>query len=245
MSYPQTFESLNGRRGGWFVYERFSLFFGFFGILSVSMQDLISRLKADGILRSPEVIRVFEAVDRTGFVTPELSGEAGCNEPLPIGYGQTISQPLTVAFMLELLQAEPGNCVLDVGAGSGWTAALLATIVGPTGFVYAMERIPQLRQFAADNLQRANVTNVEIDTGDGSRGWAAHAPYDRIHVAAAYREVPRPLIEQLKIGGRLVMPVGEYVQDVVLFEKQARGKYREQRYPGFQFVPLVTEESKA
>ncbi len=205
------------------------------------MKELIKRLKAEGILRTPRIIQAFEKVNREGFVTPEYLGEASVNEPLPIGYGQTISQPLTVAFMLELLQPEPGNRVLDVGAGSGWTAALLADVVGPEGKVYAVERIPQLKKFCSDNVRRAGYTNVEVLTSDGSRGLSEQAPFDRIEVAAAAKEIPPALIDQLAVGGKLVIPVGEYVQDVVLVEKLRRGQYRERRFPGFQFVPLVTE----
>lgn len=209
----------------------------------MDMKDLIEQLQAEGILKTPSIIRAFEKVDREGFVTPEFQGEAAVNEPLPIGYGQTISQPLTVAFMLELLQPQPGNRVLDVGAGSGWTAAVLAELVGAEGKVYAIERIPQLKKFGQENLRRAGYTNVEVMTGDGSRGLPEQAPFDRIEVAAAAKEIPHALIDQLAKGGRLVIPIGEYVQDVVLLtkDKRGRGEYREQHFPGFQFVPLITE----
>ncbi len=206
------------------------------------MSDLIARLKADGVLKTPAIIKAFETVDRLGFVVPEFRGDAGLNEPLPIGYGQTISQPFTVAFMLELLQPQPGQRVLDVGAGSGWNAALLAELVGPSGKVVAVERIPQLKRFGEENLKTAGYAAVEVVRADGSQGLPAQAPFDRIHVAAAAGQVPPALVEQLAVGGVLVVPVGDYVQDIVRVEKLARGQYREQRFPGFQFVPLVTGE---
>lgn len=208
---------------------------------TVAMVGIIERLKSGGALKTPAIIRAFEAVDRLGFVMPEYQADANLNEPLPIGYGQTISQPLTVAFMLELLQPSEGNRVLDVGAGSGWTAALLRELVGPTGKVYAIERIPQLKRFCEENLAKAGLADIEVIRADGSKGLPEQAPFDRIHVAAAANEVPKRLLEQLAVGGVLVIPIGEYVQDVVRIERQGGGNYREQRFPGFQFVPLVTD----
>ncbi|MBI4090217.1 MAG: protein-L-isoaspartate(D-aspartate) O-methyltransferase [Candidatus Kerfeldbacteria bacterium] len=205
------------------------------------MKALIEQLKEQGLLKTPAIIRAFEVVDRVGFVKPEFVTDAGLNEPLPIGFGQTISQPLTVAFMLELLQPQPGQRVLDVGSGSAWTTALLAELVGPSGKVYAIERIPQLKTFGQENLKRAGYQNVEFFSGDGARGLSEFAPFDRIQVAAAAREVPPALLAQLAVDGRLVIPLGEYVQDVTVIEKRARGQYREQRFPGFQFVPLITD----
>lgn len=205
------------------------------------MKGLIQKLRFEGILKTPSIIRAFEKVDRLRFVKPGFESDASRNEPLPIGYGQTISQPLTVAFMLEMLQPSMGNRVLDVGSGSAWTSALLSEIVGNTGSVFAIERIPQLKSFGEENLRRAGYSNVQVFSGDGSRGLSEFAPFDRIHVAAAAREVPPALLDQLAVGGRLVIPVGEYAQDIVLVEKHGGGKFREQRFPGFQFVPLVTE----
>jgi protein-L-isoaspartate(D-aspartate) O-methyltransferase len=202
---------------------------------------LIDSLVHKGILKTPRIIKAFQAVDRRKFVKPEYDEDAMADEPLPIGYGQTISQPLTVAFMLELLQPEEGNRILDVGSGSAWSTALLAEIVGKKGKVFAMELIPQLKAFGEDNLKRAGYASVELFVGDGSRGLSEFAPYDRIQVAAAAREVPHALLDQLKVGGRLVIPVGKYAQEMVLIEKIKGGEYREQRFPGFMFVPLVVD----
>ncbi len=205
------------------------------------VKELIESLSSKGILKTPRIIKVFQAVDRRKFVHADFDQDATLDEPLPIGFGQTISQPLTVAFMLELLQPEQGNHVLDVGSGSAWSTALLAEIVGTMGKVYAMELIPQLKAFGEDNLRRAGYTTVELFIGDGSRGLSEFAPYDRIQVAAAARTVPRALLDQLAVGGRLVIPVGEFVQEMVLIEKLGNGDFREQRFPGFQFVPLVID----
>lgn len=202
--------------------------------------QLIDQLVADKVLSTPQIIDAFRKVSRHLFVTPQFKADAHINTPLPIGFGQTISQPLTVALMLEALQVEPGQRVLDVGAGSGWTAALLAELVGPTGSVIAIERIPQLRQQAEANVRAAGYKQVEFHTADGAQGWADAAPFDRIHVAAAAQhEIPEVLKEQLAIGGRLVIPVGEEAQDVVVLIRETSLSFHEQHHPGFQFVPLI------
>lgn len=203
------------------------------------MQGLVEILTKRGVLKTPAIIRAFGAVDRSQFVKPDFKADALADEPLPIGYGQTISQPYTVAFMLELLQPEVGDRVLDVGSGSAWTSALLAELVGPSGKVYAVELIPQLKTFGEENLKREGYASVEVFTGDGSRGLSEFAPFKRILVSAAAVGIPQALRDQLSVGGRLVIPVGAYVQDMVSVEKLGKGNYREQRFPGFQFVPLV------
>jgi len=204
------------------------------------MDDLVRSLKEKGVLKAPAIIDALQAVQRSGFVSPEFLEDSGQNEPLPIGYGQTISQPETVIFMLELLQVSERQRVLDVGAGSGWTAALLSQLVGPEETVYAVERIPQLRRFCHENLKRAGIRNVIVAAGDGAKGWPEHAPFDRIHVGAAASEIPPALIDQLAVGGRLVIPVGAYIQELRLIEKTGKRTLHEERFPGFQFVPLVT-----
>jgi len=202
--------------------------------------QLIDQLIADKVLSTPQIIDAFRKVSRHLFVTPQFKADAHINTPLPIGFGQTISQPLTVALMLEALQVEPGQRVLDVGAGSGWTAALLAELVGSTGSVVALERIPQLRQQAEANVRAAGYAKIAFHTADGAQGWADGAPFDRIHVAAAaHHEIPPALKEQLAIGGRLVVPVGQETQDVVVVVRETETSYHETRHPGFQFVPLI------
>lgn len=204
------------------------------------MPDLVTELTASGALRTPRLIAAFRTVPRTAFLPPALVDEAERNAPLPIGHGQTISQPLTVALMLELVQPKPGERVLDVGAGSGWAAALLASVVGSTGRVVAVERVPALCDFARRNLAPFGFPQLELRCADGTRGAPDAAPFDVIHVAAAApRRPPSALREQLTVGGRLVIPVGSGEQDLLIVTRRAAGRYDERRLPGFRFVPLI------
>lgn len=203
---------------------------------------LITRLIDEGVLKTPRVIDAFRAVDRAKFVPRELPDHVYANIPLPIGYGQTISQPLTVAIMLELLQPQAKEHCLDVGAGSGWVTALLATLVGPRGRVTAVERLRPLAALAERNLQPLKLPNITVHSGDASHGWADGAPYDVIHVAAATASLPGELKQQLAVGGRLVIPVGQDVQDLALITKISDTAFTERRYPGFQFVPLIADQ---
>ncbi len=200
--------------------------------------QLVDELVAAGDLVRPELSAAFRAVDRVHFVPSALAGEAYADYPLPIGQGQTISQPSTVAFMLEQLQPEVGQRVLEVGAGSGYVAALLAKVVGQTGHVFALEVLPELVDVARQHLARYHFSQLELIEADGSRGYPEQAPYGRIIVSAAAPELPRELKDQLTIGGRLVAPIGGYSQDIVLIERTLEG-FTERRFPGFVFVPLV------
>ena len=203
------------------------------------LENLINNLIKNGYLKTPEIINAFRKIDRVDFVSKELKSEAAVNAPLPIGYRQTISQPLTVAFMLELLEPKEGDKILDVGSGSGWQSSLLAYIVGKEGKVFAIERIPELSEFGRENSQKYNFENLEFIAGDGSRGYEKEALYDRIIVAAsAFREIPAKLKKQLKIGGRLVVPVENSIWLVI---KKAKDEYEGKEFPGFIFVPLVEE----
>ena len=207
------------------------------------MQKLVQKLIGEGYLKTPKIIEAFLNVHRRDFLPPELKDDYEENIPLPINYGQTISQPLTVAFMLELLDPKEGDKVLDIGSGSAWTTALLAYIVGEQGKVCAIERIPQLKDFGENNLKKYNFKNIELFCGDGSKGLSEFAPYDGIQVAAAAENgIPRPLRDQLKIGGRLVIPVGQGLQEMVLVVKKEEDDFEDKRFPGFQFVPLIEEK---
>ena len=203
-------------------------------------EKLISELVAEGYLKSPALIAAFRAVDRRDFVPRAVAKEAYGNYPLPIGYGQTISQPLTVAFMLEHLAPEPGEHILEIGAGSGWQTALLAHAVGPNGRVVAVERVLELAKDAEVNLAPYGFVKkgiVKIVTGDGSRGYASDAPYDKIiAAAAAAHDIPRIWHEELRPGGRIVTPVG---QGIVVSDKISENEFREKEHLGFSFVPLV------
>ena len=228
------------------------------GIIN-TMEELVESLKADGVLKTPEIISAFQACDRKDFVNRRFRDRAYDDAPLPIGSEQTISQPYTVAFMLELLRPQSGQKILDVGFGSGWTTALLAHIVGVTGKVYALEVIPEIFEFGQDNIEKysaksgspsprpelgtkAGGKNIELRLGSGRSGWPAYEPFDRILVSAAALEVPGRLKEQLTVGGRLVIPVGGdgfFGQSVKLVERIGEREFREEDHHGFAFVPLV------
>jgi len=207
------------------------------------MEELIEKLTDEGYLKSKRIISAFEKIDRADFVTKDMKSQSNLNIALPTTHGQTISQPLTVAFMLELLQAKTGDVILDIGSGTGWQTALLAELVGESGKIYAIERVPDLKRFGEKNLEKYNYNNVEFICGDGTRGYDKAAPYNRIIVAAAAEiGIPDVLLKQLRVGGRLVIPVGKYDQEMVMVEKVAKNDYKEKRHPGFQFVPLIPKK---
>jgi protein-L-isoaspartate(D-aspartate) O-methyltransferase len=178
---------------------------------------------------------------REAFVPPDLQAYAYDNGPLPIGHGQTISQPYIVALMTDLLQLEPDHSVLEVGTGSGYQTAVLAELARK---VFTMELIPELGEASMSRLQRLNYTNIEYRTGNGYLGWPEYAPYDAIIVTAAAPYIPQSLIDQLKPGGRLVLPVGQpYMhQELVVVTRDEQGETRTRDILGVSFVPLVGEQ---
>lgn len=182
------------------------------------------------------VEKAFWKVDRKDFVPEDLQSQVGIDAPLPIGFGQTISQPSTVRLMLEWLEVQPGDKVLDIGSGSGWTTALLSEIVGPKGSVFAVERIPELVKFGRDNCTRAGIKNAKFYTASKDYGLARHSPYDRILVSASAHKLPKELIGQLREGGKLVIPVQN---DILEITKLSEYDFDTVVHPGFVFVPFV------
>jgi len=175
------------------------------------MKELVELLLRMGVLKTPLVEEALWAVDRADFVPPEYHGEAYGNYPLPIGYGQTISQPYVVAFMLELLGVRRGERVLDVGSGSGWTTALLAHMVGGKGEVFGLEIVPELVSFGQRNLNKYPFSRASISQAGKELGLPKEAPFDRILVSAASSDIPKELVEQLKIGGVMVLSVKDAI----------------------------------
>jgi protein-L-isoaspartate(D-aspartate) O-methyltransferase len=195
---------------------------------------LDSQLQARGI-RDPLVLAAMNAVPRHRFVPPELVPEAYDDRPLPIGFGQTISQPFIVAFMTEALGLVGGERVLEVGTGCGYQAAVLAEIVDD---VFTIEIIPELAETAARRLRELHYRNVHVRSGDGGHGWPEAAPFDAILVAAAPKDVPGALVEQLRVGGRMVLPLGGESQELILVEKDASGVRQRALLP-VRFVPMT------
>jgi protein-L-isoaspartate(D-aspartate) O-methyltransferase len=213
---------------------------------------LVDNLIKQDKLRSPRVIQAMRAVSRTKFLPPNLKPYAASDMPLQIGFGQTVSAPHMVCIMNEALQLQVGNKILEVGAGSGWHAATLAEIVAPSesprsewGHVYTVEVVQALAEAAKKNIMNTGFSDrVTIITGDGSKGYAEKAPFDRILVDAATPNVPKPLVEQLKDGGILLVPVGSHAalfQTLKKVTKLSDGKAKEENLGGVAFVPLVGE----
>lgn len=180
--------------------------------------------------------KAFAAAPRRNFLPEDIQDRSGIDAPLPIGFGQTNSQPTTVALMLQWLDVQPGDKVLDVGSGSGWTSALLSQLTGKGGSVDAVEIIPELVEFGRRSCQNLGIKNVRFHQAGKRYGWPEGAPYDRILVSAAGDRVPEELLEQLKLGGRLVVPVRS---SVFIIDKNENGNIEKQEQPGFIFVPLV------
>lgn len=201
---------------------------------------LIENLIIEGWLKSPQIIKAFRKIKRKDFLPEKIKNLAELNEALSIGFGQTISQPLVVAFMLELLQPKSGEKILDIGSGSGWTSALLAEIVGKNGKVIALEIIPELKEFGENNVAKYNFIEkgiVKFLCCDGSKGYKKEAPFDKILCSAAVqKEIPLAWKEQLKIGGRIVTPISS---SIWLFIKKTATEFEKFEYPGFVFVPLI------
>ncbi len=188
-------------------------------------------------IADPHLLAAMGAVPRHRFVPPELVTHAYDDGPLPIGHGQTISQPYVVAVMIELAGAAAGHRALDIGSGCGYQTAVLAEIVDE---VYAVERVPELADAAKQRLAELDVKGVQLRQGDGWNGWPEAAPFHVVLVACAANQVPPPLVEQLAPGGRLVMPVGgRGLQHLIVVEKRSDGSTDERTYDAVAFVPML------
>lgn len=198
-----------------------------------------NQIRARGI-KDEVVLNTIRKVDRQKFVPEEIRHHAYSDRPLPIGEGQTISQPYIVALMTELLELKKGNRVLEVGTGSGYQAAILAELAD---HVYTIETIGSLALSAERLLRELGYRNINVKIGDGYIGWEEFAPFDAIIVTAAPSHVPQPLLDQLKEGGRLVIPVGDYYQELKKITK-VKGKIKSQNVIPVVFVPMIGEHVK-
>jgi len=199
---------------------------------------LIQRLKQQGYLQSQGVEEAIRKVPRELFIPKELQHAAYVDTPLSIGSGQTISAPHMVVIMCEHLDVQPGQTILEIGSGSGYHAAVLSHLVGPTGKVFSVERIPLLANDATHALKKAKIENVLVILGDGSEGLDEFQPYDRIYVTCAAPSIPDPLLHQLKKDGLLLIPVGSHYCDLIAVTKH-NDHVTKKNLGGCAFVPLV------
>ncbi|MDB5164209.1 MAG: hypothetical protein JWS12_827 [Candidatus Saccharibacteria bacterium] len=190
----------------------------------------------DATTNSGRLRSALEKTPREAFVPAELRSQAWLDAPLPIGFGQTISQPTTVRLMLEWLDVGLGQAVLDVGSGSGWTSALLSRLVGNDGHVYAVELVPELLRLGKSQSNKLKLTNLTFHQAGDTLGLPTKAPFDRILVSAAASQIPSELVDQLATGGKMVIPVRDAI---LVISKSEKGEITQQRYPGFIFVPLM------
>lgn len=193
-------------------------------------------ITADAHRPAETIDAAFKAVPRDEFLPPDQRINSSWDAPLPIGYGQTNSQPYTVALMLEWLEVQAGDKILDIGSGSGWTSALLAQLTGGGGRVYAVEKVPELVEFGAENCRKLGIRNIRFYKAGKTLGLPKFAPYDRILVSAAASQLPSELLRQLKIDGRMVIPIRN---SIFVIDKTGQETYEQLEKPGFAFVPLV------
>ena len=204
-------------------------------------EELVERLVRWGYLSKRDIIDAFKKVPRHEFIPENIRDYSYADQPLSIGHGQTISAPSMIAIMLESLDFKVGQKVLEVGTGSGYNAALIAEIVERKGKVFSIERIDELAEFGRTNLERTGYGWVKVIVGDGTYGYEKEAPWDRILVTACTPELPKPLVKQLKVEGKLGAPVGQHYmfQTWVVAEKRTKGELKIDERGGCSFVPLV------
>ena len=201
-----------------------------------------TQIESRGV-KDEDVLSVMRDVPRHLFIDESLWPKAYSDGPLPIGHGQTISQPYIVAFMTELLRPDTHHMILEIGTGSGYQAAVLAKLVH---HVYTIEIVPELGRNAKTALKRLGYDNVSVRVGDGYKGWPEEEPFDRIIVTAAPEKVPEALVDQLKPGGRMVLPVGPrwWGQDLLVIEKNERGKVVRKNTIPVRFVPMIRQKER-
>lgn len=205
-------------------------------------KKMVDRLSENGYIKTEKVRRAMETVPREEFIPASNRPYAYVDRPLPIGEGQTISAPHMVAMICELLELEEGLNVLEIGSGFGYNAAVVAQIIGKNGHLYSIERIESLAEIARENLNRNDLGhNITIIHGDGTKGYEEEAPFDRIYGTASAPSVPDPLKEQLKIGGIMLIPVGEqhYYQDLVYIKRKSEDEFDKRSIGGVAFVPMI------
>lgn len=201
---------------------------------------MVDYLVQAGYLRTPNIIKAFKKVDRENFVPLDHKQSAYDDTPLHIGLGQTISAPSMVAIMTEALQPKLGEKILEIGAGSGYQAALLSECVGSKGKIYTIERLEGVAEIAQGNLTKYK--NVKVIVRDGTLGYKEKAPFNKIIVTCGAPKVPKPLVEQLKVNGILAIPIGDRLyQDFILVKKDKKGRTKEEFVCGCVFVPLIGE----
>lgn len=198
-------------------------------------QMIEEQLKRRGI-KDEKVLKAMEEVDRKLFVPEEFQDKAYEDGPLPIGRGQTISQPYIVAYMAQELKLNPNDKVLEIGTGCGYNAAVLSKLAAQ---VYSIEIVDWLGELANENLAKTNIKNITTKTGDGYKGWPEEAPFDAIILTAAPASIPEPLKEQLKEGGRLLTPVGTTIQRLILLEKTGENTFKKESLLPVSFVPMT------
>jgi protein-L-isoaspartate(D-aspartate) O-methyltransferase len=209
--------------------------------MSDERENMVGKLFKQGYIRTKKVKNAMLKIPREAFIPPENSSYAYVDRPFPIGKGQTISAPHMVAIIAEKLELEKGMNILEIGSGWGYNAAVVAEIVGKKGHVYTIERIPSLAEKARDNLKKTGYSEVvTVIEGDGTMGYSDKAPYHRIYGTASAPKIPEPLKEQLKIGGKLIIPMGsDYFQELVSIQRISHDEYRTMNLGGVVFVPMI------
>lgn len=207
-------------------------------------EELVEKLLKNGHIQTGKVKKAMLHVPREEFMPPEIRDYAYLDRPLPIGKGQTISAPHMVAIIAEKLDLDEGMNILEIGTGFGYNAAVVSQIIGSSGHVYTLERIPSLAQKAKENLEKTGYKDqVTVIIGDGTLGYPEKAPFDRIYGTASAPKIPEPLKNQLKIGGKLIIPLGSnnYFQELVSIQRVSEDKFESSNLGGVAFVPMIGE----